>query len=116
SFLGQKPAIVSVLGEERQIKSWVDFLKFVVDKFYTEDPKTFMELLTYDGFPGKRAVISANTDGMKKPYEIEKNSLYINTNYDTVDVLKIIKCIAEYYDKATESSWSEDIWFTIRKN
>lgn len=116
SFLGQKPAIVSVLGEERQIKSWVDFLKFVVDKFYTEDSKTFMELLTYDGFPGKRAVISANTDGMKKPYEIEKNSLYINTNYDTVDVLKIIKCIAEYYDKATESSWSEDIWFTIRKN
>lgn len=35
--------------------------------------------------------------------------MFINTNYDAEDVFKIIKRIAEYYDKMTESSWSEDI-------
>ena len=116
SFLGQKPATVSVLGEEKQIKSWVDFLKFATDKFYEEDPKIFLELLSYDNFPGKKAVISRTNEGMKKSYEVGKDNLFINTNYDTVDLLRIIKCIAEYYDKATDSSWSEDIWFTIRRN
>lgn len=116
SFYGQKPSVVSVLGEERQIKSWVDFLKFVVDKFYAEDSKIFKELLLHDGFPGKKAVIAKTSEGMKKPYKIEGESIYVNTNYDTLDVLKIIKCIADYYDKATDSSWSDDIWFTIRKN
>lgn len=116
SFLGQKPATVSVLGEERQIKSWVDFLKFTADKFYAADSKIFEELLNYDGFPGKRRVVSKTCDGMKKYHTVGKESIYVGTNYETVDILKIIKCIADYYDKATDSSWSDDIWFTIRKN
>ena len=76
----------------------------------------YEELLSYDNFPGKKAVISRTNEGMKKSYEVGKDNLFINTNYDTVDLLRIIKCIAEYYDKATDSSWSEDIWFTIRRN
>lgn len=114
SFMGRKPATVFVCGVEKQITKWKDFLCLVADSFYKIDKKLFLQLLNYKDFPGKKAVIAQSSQGMRRHHKLDEG-LYLNLDYDTEAVLQIIKCIVEYYDRETNSSYADDVWFTVRR-
>lgn len=114
AFAGTKPAVVSILGNEVTVSSWSEFLTQVAKTFYTLDSDVFHELIEYPDFPGKKAVVQTTNKSMKRSVRLNKQ-LFVNLNYSTDDILSIIKCIAEFFDKKKDSNYSDDIWFTIRK-
>ena len=113
SFMGMKPGTISFCGEEKQISNWSDFLALVADKLYEVDSNLFSELLLYKDLPGRKAVFAEKSDGMRRFHQIGDN-LYMNTNNDAEMTLRIIKSIIGYFDEKTDSSYADDLWFTIR--
>ena len=109
-----KPATISFCGEEKQVSNWSDFLISVATKLYELDANLFSELLLYKALPGRKAVFSDKSDGMRRFHQIA-DSLYMNTSYDVEMTLRIIKSIVDYFDEKTDSSYADDLWFTTRK-
>ena len=88
-------------------------MALVADKLYEVDSNLFLELLLYKDLPGRKAVFAEKSDGMRRFHQIDDN-LYMNTNNDAEMTLRIIKSIIGYFDEKTDSSYADDLWFTIR--
>lgn len=114
SFTGTKPETISILETQKTIMNWSDFLIEIAQTFYNLDNLLFLELLSYDKFPGTKTILSTTPNDMTKYHEIS-NGLYINTNNSTVESLKLIKCIIDYFDTNTDANFINDIWFTLRR-
>lgn len=115
SFTKTKPSKCCVLGLEKNITNWTDFLELACLKFYEFDNENFKKLIdsedtTISGF------VSSDPNKLNKPRKIIDGVYFETFKLHTSTCLEVIKGIAEYFEKIYDSNIQQSIWFSIRKN
>lgn len=113
-FTGTKPDTVSIMGTEKQITNWTDFVGEITKALFILDKEIFLELLAYSDFPGNKKYIDTSCKYMKRYEEIDRD-LYIDVNNSVETNIKIVKKIVDYFDSRTDTSIKDEIWFTLRR-
>lgn len=114
-FTGTKPATISIMNVEKEIKNWREFLREIIKTLYTSDKNLFKQVIQKDNVPRSGKLFSADPKNLLKPVEIDKNFYVANGfDFDTETALKIAKILVENFDLAGDTNFNEEIWFTLR--
>lgn len=111
-FTWTKPNEITIMGKQYDIKNWNDLLVIIAKEFYYIDKYLFLELIEYDGFPGRKKIISTIDYGHME--KIDSN-LYIDTSNSAKTNLEIARAIVSYFDTIERTNFMDEITFTLRK-
>lgn len=114
SFVGTRPAVVSVCGQEETVSTWADFVILAATKFYDLDASIFREMIDSPDFKGSDKLFGSTDQNMRRSVKLAED-LFINLDYHTDENLQNIKKIADFFDVTASTNFAEDIWFTVRK-
>lgn len=107
-FVGKKPHIVSVLNEERTVKSWNNMCYFVYSTLNELDEITMLRFL----YSEKNDLLGDAPMGTGSRKVAE--GLYLAMNGGVKKILTNIRQLVEFYDKNSEIMVSDKLWFTIK--
>ena len=109
-----KPASILILEKEIKISNWIDFPRVVVKQLYALNEDVFRQAVCKENIPRKSKLFSADPQNLQKPFKVDEN-YYMENRLSTGDCLKIVKAIAENFDKLGDTNFREDIYFTLRR-
>lgn len=87
NLTGVKVKSVSIDGDEKKIRSNKDIIKELLLYLFEKDKSKLILMARNNWSYKKRVLISNNKEDMKCPYELLANSIYIETNLSSVDII-----------------------------
>ena len=111
---GTKPASVLIFEKEIPIGNWIDLVRETVKQLYASDENIFKQAVQNENMPRNGSLFSADPQKLLKPFKIDDN-FYMNLVLSTTDCLKMVKSLAENFDRLSGTTFKEDIWFTLRR-
>ena len=97
-FRGSSITKYSYLGQDVNVKSWVDMLEGMLKLFYEED-KSKLVMVVYSGSISYLShYINKDGEGYRKPLKIAGN-IFIEANTDTLTKIKMLRAVFELYEK-----------------
>ena len=114
-FKGTQLDTVSIFGEEEKIKYWSHFLIEIAKRFYALDRDIFKQAVSKDNVPARSILISTSKHDSMRSFKLD-DEFYICTNFSAIDIFKIIKEIVKNFDTISNTSFKDEIWFTLKNN
>lgn len=114
ALTGTKPASVLIFETEIKISNWINFVREVVKQLYTLDEDIFRQATQKENLPRKKKLFSIEPQNLQKPFKVDEN-FYLENRLSTEECLKIVKALAENFDRLAGTTFREDIYFTIRR-
>lgn len=114
SFLGTKPAIVSVCDEEETITTWADLVVKTAKKLRSLDSDIFDQTVERISKRRIKPLFYREDNGPRRSAKLD-DDLYINLDYHTDENLQNVKDLVETFDGIAGTNFIDDIWFTIRR-
>ena len=107
---GKKPAIISIMGVEKQVKTWKDLVIEVMKRLYELDADTFIFAARADNVS---KYFSADPENLREASEID-NNFYFETNRSTLNFLRFLKAFVLNFDEMSGTNIKNEIWFTLK--
>ena len=107
---GKKPAIISIMGIEKQVKTWKDLVIEVMKRLYELDADTFIFAARADNVS---KYFSADPEILYEPRNITDN-IYIETNRSAAHLLQIVNYFVKNFDEMSGTNIKNEIWFTLK--
>lgn len=114
TLIGTKPASVFISDTEIKISNWINLVREVVKQFYALDEDIFRQVAQNENLPRKGKLFSSEPQTLQKPFKIAEN-YYMKNRLSTGECLKMVKTLAENFDKLGGTNFKEDIYFTLRR-
>lgn len=108
-FTNTKPATVSILNVERNVKTWKAFVIEVLKQLYALDADNFILATRSDNVA---RYFSATTSNLRQAAEFE-NNFYVETNQSSANFLQMINRVVENFDEMAGTNIKNEIWFTL---
>lgn len=114
TLTGTKPASILIFEKEITISNWINFLREVVKQLYALDEDIFRQAVCKENIPRNGRLFSAEPQNLQKSFKVDEN-YYMENRLSTSDCLKIVKVIAENFDRLSGTNFREEIYFTLRR-
>lgn len=114
-FTGTKPATISIMNVEKEIKTWREFLREIMKTLCTLEKNIFKKIIQNDNVPRGRKLFSTEEKNLWRPIKIDEN-FYVEDSFDfdTETALKISKVLVENFDLEGDTNFKDEIWFTLK--
>ena len=114
ALTGTKPASILIFEKDIKISNWINFLREVVKQLYALDEDIFRQAVYRENIPRNGKLFSVKPQNLQKPFKVDEN-YYMENRLSTSDCLKIVKVIAENFDRLSGTNFREEIYFTLRR-
>ncbi len=114
-FTGTRPAKISIANNDKEIKSWYEFLREIMKTLYTLDKNIFKQIIQKDNVPRGKKLFSTEEKNLLRPIKIDE-TFYVEDAFDfySETILKITKVLVENFDSVCGTNFKEEIWFTLK--
>ena len=91
-FTGTRPAKISIANNDKEIKSWYEFLREIMKILYTLDKNIFKQIIQKDNVPRGKKLFSTEEINFLRPIKIDE-TFYVEDAFDfySETILKITK-------------------------
>ena len=107
AFTWTKPATLSVFGTEMKMPYWNHMLHEVAQQLYALDGDTFRRATQLENVP-TRLFQTEPTN-----FKIDDN-FYVKIDFDAKTCLRMMKILAENFDRVGGTNVKDEIWFTLK--
>lgn len=115
NFAKTKPNNFSICEETISVSNWSDLISKLFLKIYELDKNVFLELIGTKNNLGKVELITTNPDKtMMDRYTKVVDYIYVYTNSDTEDKLKLIDYVLKYIDDIEGTNLRDEFEFTLK--
>ena len=103
-----KPATFTISGTEIKLQHWNHIVREIVRQLYALDPYNFRRSAQMENIRRNLFTVEPND------FKID-DDFYMAAGFDTETCLKIIKVLAENFDRLCGTNFKEEIYFTLRR-
>jgi hypothetical protein len=101
NYKGKSITAFTFNGTKHEVKRWKDLLIKICYEIQSKHPRIFDKVLVLSG--NKRAYFSHYADELKYPYKIEGTDIYVETNFSSDQVMKVIVNMLNLFGYTPES-------------